>query len=72
MSFCFEFFGIDANCKLCGPDRTTTIISSLEGAVERAKSMMRTSRFPLAGRAVQCVIRSPEGTILREVTAKGR
>jgi hypothetical protein len=64
----FQFFQVAYDGRRIGGDVMTDGSKSLEQAMEEAKSIMRSRTFHF-GKATICVVKSQDGTIVREVSA---
>ena len=64
----FQFFQVAYDRRRIGGDVMMDGSASLEQAIEEAKSVMRNRTFHF-GKATLCVVKSQDGTIVREVSA---
>jgi hypothetical protein len=63
-----EFYCIGSDGKRIGGEKVTGGPSSFDDAITKAKSMMRNVTFSF-GKANICVIKSQDGSLVREVNA---
>ncbi len=64
----FEFYGVSSDGARIGGDKATDASPSIDRAIAQAQSTMQNATFPW-GKANRCLIKSPDGSLLREVIA---
>ena len=69
MLWYLEFYGIGSDGKRIGGEKVTDGSSSLDDAITKAKSMMHNVTFSF-GKTTVCVIKSQDGSLVREVNAE--
>jgi hypothetical protein len=66
MIFYFEFYGKRRGSR-AGPDEIAYTGPSIATAVERAKGLMSSAYFTLAGVSDRCIVRDADRTVVRQI-----